>query len=519
MSFLLISIHLYSDHVSAQLPEDALRLSWTAPSGTARQQAIGGAMGSLGGEISAGFVNPAGLGMYKTSEFVMSPGFGFQHSKAGYLGSPSTGNSVGNFNLGTTGFVFATGGNDGNDGNDGHNGNSMAFSVAVNRTANFNGDTFYKGQNNYSSSSEQYVEEFAASGLTINQALVSPTLSYGTRMAVYTSLIDTATVGGSLQVISNANKAALLNQENSVRTSGGVNEIALALAGSLQDKWYFGGTLGIPIMNYTRTLSFTESDATGNTNNDFNSFVYNETYSSKAVGFNLKLGMIFKPTNALRLGVAIHTPPYFGVKDHISASTTTQTENYTSLPQVSIDSKTLDQQSRIDVSEVRYTLTTPWRFLVSGSYLIGSNVQYVRKQKGFLTADIGYTGNQSSFFHPWDATQENSYFDAVNGVIKSYYKGVIDCKLGGELKFNTMMVRAGLAYYTSPYSDNSLKADRLFASAGLGYRNKGFFVDLTYVQGFTRDVNFPYRLSDKSNSFATLKQTSGTVLMTFGIKF
>ncbi|HXO78052.1 MAG TPA: hypothetical protein VN824_22510, partial [Puia sp.] len=56
----------------AQLPEDALRASWTTPSGTARQQAIGGAMGSLGGDLSSGFINPAGLGLYKTSEFVLT---------------------------------------------------------------------------------------------------------------------------------------------------------------------------------------------------------------------------------------------------------------------------------------------------------------------------------------------------------------------------------------------------------------------------------------------------------------
>ena len=61
----------------AQVPEDALRLSWYVPSGTARQQAIGGAMGSLGGDITASFVNPAGLGLYKTGEVVLSPGFRF----------------------------------------------------------------------------------------------------------------------------------------------------------------------------------------------------------------------------------------------------------------------------------------------------------------------------------------------------------------------------------------------------------------------------------------------------------
>ena len=38
----------YSATLLAQEPADALRFAWTVPGGTARQQAIGGAMGSLG---------------------------------------------------------------------------------------------------------------------------------------------------------------------------------------------------------------------------------------------------------------------------------------------------------------------------------------------------------------------------------------------------------------------------------------------------------------------------------------
>src|SRR4029077_15103277 len=103
--FSLICIIL-SLQLSAQIPEDALRLSWIAPSGTARQQAIGGAMGSLGGEITATFVNPAGIGYYKTSEVVFSPGFRFQTDKSDYRGTNTKGTSVSNFNIGASGFVF-----------------------------------------------------------------------------------------------------------------------------------------------------------------------------------------------------------------------------------------------------------------------------------------------------------------------------------------------------------------------------------------------------------------------------
>ena len=64
--YLLIICLLTSNIVFAQIPEDAKRYSFYPQGGTARNIAIGGAMGSLGGDINATFVNPAGLGLFKT---------------------------------------------------------------------------------------------------------------------------------------------------------------------------------------------------------------------------------------------------------------------------------------------------------------------------------------------------------------------------------------------------------------------------------------------------------------------
>src|ERR1700730_7699988 len=213
--FLLGSLLIYNQ-LKAQLPEDAIRVSWTTPSGTARQQAIGGAMGSLGGEISAAFVNPAGLGLYKTGEIVLSPGFRMLRDKSNYRGTSASGNTASSFNLGTSGLVI---------GYPSMNGNSNTFCIAVNQTANFNSNIYYKGQNNYSSLAEQYVEEFVRSGLTPDQGLNSPSLSYGTRMALYTYLIDIDSSTSPPQVIAQPQKVGLLNQENTLRSRGGITEI------------------------------------------------------------------------------------------------------------------------------------------------------------------------------------------------------------------------------------------------------------------------------------------------------
>jgi hypothetical protein len=81
------------------------------------------------------------------------------------------------------------------------------------------------------------------------------------------------------------------------------------------------------------------------------------------------------------------------------------------------------------------------------------------------------------------------------------------------------MARLGFAYYSNPYKDAGYKASRMLLSGGLGYRNKGFFVDLTYVQAFNKDVSFPYRLQDRANTFANLNQQRGNIVASVGLKF
>src|SRR6478736_972575 len=82
--FIYIFLLLPAAHSFAQVPEDAVRFSFYPQNGTARSLATSGVMGSLGGDITANYVNPAGLGFYKTSEFVLTPAFSLNKQKALY---------------------------------------------------------------------------------------------------------------------------------------------------------------------------------------------------------------------------------------------------------------------------------------------------------------------------------------------------------------------------------------------------------------------------------------------------
>src|SRR4051812_18001731 len=101
----LLSLITCARSLFAQEPADALRYSWYIPGGTAREQAIGGAMGSLGGDLTATFINPAGLALYKTGDFVFTPRFSFGNTKATYQDRQEKQNSN-KFTWGATGLVL-----------------------------------------------------------------------------------------------------------------------------------------------------------------------------------------------------------------------------------------------------------------------------------------------------------------------------------------------------------------------------------------------------------------------------
>lgn len=500
---------LLTQQVMAQVPEEAIRLSWLTQTGTARNQAIGGAMGSLGGDATAALVNPAGLAFFKTSDFVITPGLQFGKGQSNFRGTNFTSAGKNTLALGTSGFVF---------GGFGYKAKN-SFSISVTRLADFNRPLQYKGQNDYSSFAEPLADEFAASGLTIDQALNSADVSLTTKMALYTYLVDTATINGTKKVIARSEIPALLNQELSTESSGGITEITLAMGHELNKKWMIGGTLGIPIIKLDRNTYFRESDATGDLNNNFGFMAYRENYKLTGIGVNLKAGIIYRPKEYIRIGLAIHSPNMFQLKETFNAGLAADLEKLFA-PRTGYDTVASGVFTNGTAVESRYFLYTPGKIILSGSYVF-REVENISRQKGFITADIEYVNYRWNHFGPEQdvTTETKAIYKPYNDAIDAISKAAFNFRVGGELKFKIIMARLGFAYYGNPYKDKALKASKMNLSGGLGYRNKGVFVDLTYVHRLNKDVNFPYRVNaPRANTFANLKDNGGTVLLTVGFK-
>ncbi|GAC1528261.1 MAG: outer membrane protein transport protein [Sediminibacterium sp.] len=512
-SYLLAITFFFTLASWAQTPDDALRTAWFTQNGSARNIATGGVMGSLGGEITANHVNPAGIGLFKTNELALSPGFLFNNNKFSYRGT-DTMNSKNNFSYGASCIILASS----NTSRD-HKWTSSAFALSVNQIANYNNHVQFKGFNNFSSFSEQYLEELVRDKADTNAALSN--YIFGSSLAFRTFLIDTIRGAGgavagyqSLVPISTG-----VNQSYNAVTKGGYHEIALGLAGNMEDKLYMGGSLTIPVISYHRDLSYSETDATSNPNNNFKSFEYKETFSSKGLGIGAKLGLIYKPQEFWRIGLAFHTPQLINYKDEIRSWMTANTENY-----AGIKSESSDNLNSGNPGKRNYNLVTPWRAIVSASYVF-REIKDTRRQRAFLSADLEYVNYRGARFSAAGNNQDGNgevlkkYYSLVNDVIRETYKGNINARIGGELKFNTVMFRLGGAYYGSPYTDQNIKADRILATGGIGYRDHGMFIDLGYAYAFNKDAQFAYRLNDKPNTFAQQGGNTGNLVLTLGFKF
>jgi hypothetical protein len=493
----------------AQEPIDALRYSWLTMSGTARNQAIGGANAAVGGDLSSLSYNPAGIGLYRTGEFVISPGFGFGTQKSGYLGNNATQNNSA-FRFGSTGLILPMNSGGGRTKN-------VTFGFGVNRLADFNSTVYLKGRNNQSSYSEKYLEEL------INNDVRDPNRAandfpYGASLAFNTYLVDTVRgPGGSVAGYrSLATPSTGLNQEQTLQTSGGMTEFSLGLSGNFGDKLYLGGSVNWNTLNYERTSVFREADATTNTKNNFNYFEVEDYLSTTGMGINLKLGLIYRPVESLRLGFALHTPTLYNLKDSYATTVTTDLEGYNGTGTKTQSSR--DFNNGLD-GEFTYNLNNPLRIMGGVAYVFREDAD-VTRQRGFLSADIEYLNYAGASFSTADpANGSASYLSDLNKAVDATLGSAINARVGGELKFETLMVRAGFAYYGNPYQGDDISGRRMNLSGGFGYRDKGRFIDVTYVHQLQRDGFYPYRLDNGFFAPADLRSGFGTLLLTFGFKF
>lgn len=460
----------------AQNEVDALRYSNLQLMGTARYMGAAGAFGALGADFSTLSTNPAGLGLYKSSEFAFTPSILKTTTLSEYQGESAEDVRY-SFNFPHLGYVFTQ-----------ELGNSewkhIQFGFGLNKQASFNGKSYIMGVNPHNS----MLTDFANQARNVVPANLN---QFSTNLAWYTYLLkDTMTVGDDLIYTTVAQGG--LEQKKSTITKGGINEMVISLASNYSDKLYLGGTIGFSFIDYYETSTYSESDFM-DTISDFKSFTLYDELGTSGTGINFKFGMIYRPIEWLRIGAAVHTPTYYALNDNYYREMSSSFDNGDEYSEESPDGK------------FNYRLETPMR-------IIGSAALVLNKY-GFVSVDYEFVDYSSARLRSVDT--DFNFFDA-NDAINVKYTAASNLRIGAELRLAPILIRGGYAQYGSPYASNINDGSKKYVTFGLGVRESGFFIDLAYVHCISSEDYYLYS-ADLVNP-AAQEKTSGHVVMTLGFK-
>lgn len=565
---ILTAVGCFSLGSYAQSAIDAYRFSQPDLRGTARFMGMGGAFGALGGDLSTLSQNPAGIGVYRSNELGFTLDLDAQNAKATAPGS-ETSTSQTKFYLDNIGGVATL-----------RLGSSkvpnLNFGFTYNKGVSFN--RRYKGYvPNINTSMSNYIAGIA-NGAEISVADVTSTNAYDPYnptdggiqapwlaiLGYYSYLINPNGDPDSPTWTGQFGHGTTGNANFDVQESGSVDEYNIAIGGNIANTVYWGMNFDIVNLNYNLNALYGESLA--------NAYVYNPSsdmieqtaskwgmrnlYSASGQGFNYQLGVIVKPVQELRFGLAFHTPTYYNLTETYSAATSLNAFGGNS--QASTNNDVPGSQS--------YNFSSPWKVIASVAGVIGS--------KFIISADYEWNGYKTMKFseqsnnyyygigddwgwdYGWDFNAKgiksaapltpkaisNDPYYSENQDIKDVYRSTSSLRIGAEYRVTpNFSVRAGYSFVSSPVEAKAKNNDMTiytagtmpnyrfdnttnYITAGLGYRTKGFYIDLAYVykkmdseyHAFTPD---PGNTGGYTSPQAKLGLTNNRIVLSAGFKF
>ncbi len=458
LSLLFLSL-IMAASASAQTAGEALRYSNLTFGGTARGMGVAGAFGALGGDQTSVLINPAGIGVYRSSELVISPSAAGTTVNSNYSNSRTEDSRLSG-SLANMHLVYSHLLED-------RRGNRMYnkwvavnFGFGINRLANFNSDRFYGDMNTNNSVLEGYANELEgvpAADLEYGPQSFSSVLSYDAFLLNPLSTNDAA--------FSYVTRGLPLDQEVTFETRGGIDEINLTVGANYDNKLYFGAYIGIPLLNYDETLTITERN-TNDSLSSFDGFTLENKLNTAATGINAKIGFIYRPHKLVRFGLSVQSPTRYSMRDEFEGniSSNFDTANYVAFS---------------PFGEFDYKLITPWRFTASVAVLL--------KKRGFISADYELVDYSAASFDLGSGF--TSVEDELNRPIQNIYTIGHNIRVGTEIVIEKFRLRAGAAYYGNPLDNPSalgvVSQETMSYTGGLGLRFEKFFIDLAYVRSKT----------------------------------
>jgi hypothetical protein len=486
--FVILTILCLSASVSAQTVDEALRYSQLFYGGTARFLSMGGAFTALGGDLSTLSQNPAGIGVYRSSEIAISPQLFHIRTDAAFRGSNS--DHLYNFNLSQAGFVSRL--------TTDENNLSLNWGYSFNKTNNFNQSALIQGISNNSSMADYwansndnvlYTDLIDAAGIAYDAWIIDTLRNANGR--AYGTVFDN--YGDASAVYGQRIRRLIANE-------GYMAEHAISFGGNYANRIFFGATLGINRLRFISHYEHLES-TDADLPSEFANFTFIDHFENRGTGLNLKIGAIFKPVDALRLGLAFHSPTWYRI---------TETSDQSILSNFTY---TGGQYSfAVDPLRYEYALMTPFRALAGAAVQIG--------KMGLLSADYEFVDYTMARF---SETGDDYNYTDKNNAIRQTLKAAHNVRLGGELRLSKVYFRGGYGFYGSTFATGDDNDDLTYnsLSLGIGFREQRVSVDLGFTRMMNNQVYLLYPLHPDYNpqAYAGLDMTRNMFTLTLGYKF
>jgi len=478
-----------------QYVDQALIFSQQNYGSTARSKAMGNAFGAIGGDFSSLSINPAGIGVYIRSEVSGTMNvLGMNNTEATYQGQITDDRNT-NFSLRNFGYVLATPVQSGGSGLV-----SFNFGIGFNKLNNFN-QTMSVGKNGSPHSRmdifAQNTNGIPSSSLLDENNPYSNGTPWESKLAWENYLINLDPARTDNTYLSILFPNELVNQNLTVNREGYNNEYVASFGANFNHQVYLGATLGMQDLYFNESKTYSEDG-------EFGRFDYISTARTRGFGYNLKLGIIYRPVPELRLGAAIHTPTFYDFKETFGSSMSSDLKNVS----VAADGT---HSADTPVNDYGYKMDSPMRAIGSIAYQFG--------KKGMISFDYEYVDYSKIKLRNGG---DGYNFSTENTDMKTIYKAVNNLRFGGEFKpTEALSLRAGYELFGNPYKSfayNASQPNKDFSfntiNAGIGYRINNVSLDVAYSLGTRTEYSYIY----PSNDPVKYKTTNNEVVFTLAIK-
>lgn len=451
------SILMLPAWLAGQNMDDALRYSRLFYQGTARFNGMSGAFTALGGDVSAIGLTPAAAGVFRSTEVSITPAVFFRDLNTDWNGYGSD-DSYSGLTLGQAGLVssFRTGSGKGLT--------NLNLAYTFNRTNNYYRNAVIDGISNNSSMADFWALQ--ATGYRTGE------LGGTAFMAYDTYLIDTLPnyldeYASIFSYYGETYPEYGQKLKRVIDNSGYSNEHTIALGASLGDKVYLGAGFGITNVSYTGHYSHLESDDAQNTF-DFVNFTYTDHFKATGSGWNFKLGAIVRPFESLRIGVGFTTPTIYTIDEVFYNSLSVKLDNDTPADPSDDANPVVNNEDMT----YRYRVTTPYHLNAGIAYQIGNF--------GLISADYEFIDYATARL---SKGADGYNFETENEDLASEVGATGNLRLGAEARLGPLYLRGGYSHHGSAFTEGTLNEDASSNgySAGLGYRQDNFYIDVAMV--------------------------------------